>query len=155
MSNTNSLDQQIAETGPQATPVILINHLTGAGYEVSGVNQDNITLITASGVTSNQTSATQTNSNARGVVVWLNMTNVGTGSVTVLIQGIDPVSGNSYNIFTGSAITSNTFIAYTVYPAVANGSTSADQVIPRSWRVYVQANNNNPTTYTVSQAYNI
>jgi hypothetical protein len=54
MSNANSLDQQIAETGPQATPVILINHATGAGYE--GGSQISTTTGTPTNVVANTTS---------------------------------------------------------------------------------------------------
>src|SRR5262245_49268074 len=43
-------------------------------------NQDNIALINAVAVTTTQTSADQTNYNARGIITVLDMTTVGTGS---------------------------------------------------------------------------
>lgn len=76
------------------------------------------------------------NPNCRGVVVFANVTAGATPSLTVTIQGKDPVSGTYYTILTGTAITSNTNAAIRVYPgiAVSAGSTASD-ILPSQWRI--------------------
>lgn len=107
-------------------------------------------LITASSATTTQTSADQTNTSARGIKVVLNTTAIGTGSVTVVIQGKDQASGQYYTILSGAAVTTNTTNVYTVYPGVtATANVAANDVLPATWRVQVTANNANAATYTV------
>lgn len=113
-------------------------------------NFDTGALITAAGATTTQTSAAQINPNARGIKVVLNMTSAGTGSVTLAIQYQDTASGVWITLLTGAAVTTTSTNVYDVYPgrtAVAN--VTANDVLPRNWRVQVTANNANPTTYTV------
>lgn len=106
--------------------------------------------ITASGVTTTQTGTDQTNYNHRGVKVVLDMTNAGTGSVTLEIDGKDEVSGKYYAILTGAAVVSNSTNVYTVYPGITTAANAAvSDTLPRTWRVKVTANNANATTYTV------
>lgn len=132
--------------GAQDSAVFLVDLL---GNAVG--NSDNITLITAAGVTTSQNSADQSNAQYRGIKLYVNMTNVGTGSVTFTIQGKDPVTGTYYTILASAAIIANGFTAYTVYPGItATANVSASDVLPRTWRVLATANNANATTYTVS-----
>jgi hypothetical protein len=107
-------------------------------------------LISATGVTVNQGSGDLINYNSRGVKVALNMTVVGTGSVTLSIQGKDLTSGAYYTILTGAAVTVNGLTVYTLYPGVTTAANAAvSDILPRTWRVVVTAGNANPTTYTV------
>lgn len=107
-------------------------------------------IITATGATVTQTGADLPNFNGRGVKVILNMTVVGTGSVTLSIQGKDLTSGAYYTILTGAAVAANGANVYTIYPGVTAAANAAvSDVLPRTWRVQVLANNVNPTTYTV------
>jgi len=128
------------------------------GLDVSGspqaanllTNIDTSALITAAGTTTTQNSSDQTNINGRGVKVVLDMTVVGTGSVTLSIQGKDAASGAYYTILTGAAITTNSVNVYEVYPGItATANVSASATLPRTWRVLVTANNANPVTYIV------
>jgi hypothetical protein len=128
---------------PAVTPV------DAAGNPI-GATSDTGALITATGATTTQTSADQTNNTGRGVKVVLDMTAVGTGSVTLTIQGKDTASGKYYTLLAGAAVTTNTTNVYTVYPgAPATANVSANDVLPRTWRVLVTANNVNPASYTV------
>ncbi len=112
--------------------------------------QDNIALMPSAAYTTTQTSADQTNPNARGVVVVLDMTIVGTGSVTLTIKGKDPVSGKYYTILAGVAVTTNSTNIYRVYPGLtAAANATASDVMPRTWQVVVTANNANSATYSV------
>lgn len=86
----------------------------------------------------------------RGVTVTLDMTTVGSGSVTLTIQGKDPGSGKYYTLLAGAAVITNSTNRYTVYPGMtAAANLVASDVLPEIWRVIVTANNANPTTYSV------
>jgi hypothetical protein len=107
-------------------------------------------LIAAVGATASQASADQVNAYGRGVKVWVNMTVVGTGSITVTIQGKDPGSGAYTTLLASAAITTNVVGVYTVYPGLpATANVSANDVLPRQWRVSVTANNANPANYSI------
>lgn len=122
----------------------------GTTFDRTRGNVDTAALITATGATTTQTGADQPNVNGRGVKVVLNMTNVGTGSVTLSIQGKDAASGAYYTILTGAAVTTVGTNIYTVYPgATAAAGAAVSDILPRTWRVVVTANNVNSTTYTV------
>ena len=134
-------------TGSQSgTATLLFN---GASYDRARSNQD-LALINATAATSNTGSGDQTNVNGRGLKVVLNTTAIGTGSITVTIQGKDTASGAYYTILAGAAVTTNTTNVYSVYPGLTvAANTTANDVLPHTWRVTVTANNANPATYTV------
>jgi hypothetical protein len=122
----------------------------GASVDRQRGNVDTGALITATGATTTQTTADQTNYNGRGVKVVLDMTTVGTGSVTATIQGKDTASGKYYTLLAGAAVATNSTNVYSVYPGLpATTNVSANDLLPRTWRVVVTANNANPTTYSV------
>jgi hypothetical protein len=109
-----------------------------------------VSILTSGARTTTQTGADQTNVNARGLDVILDVTNAGTGSVTVEIDGKDPVSGKYYPLLTGAAVTSNSTNIYRVYPGLtASANAVANDILPRTWRVVVTANNANSVTYSV------
>jgi hypothetical protein len=90
------------------------------------------------------------NYNGRNLIVVLDMTVVGTGSVTVSIDGKDAVSGKYYNILTGAAITTNSTNRYRITPLLASVANSiAQDLLPRVFRIVVTANNANTATYSV------
>ena len=113
-------------------------------------NMDTITFLNVSQVTTTQSSGVQTNYNGRGCIVILTTSNIGTGSVTLSIQGVEPVSNYVWTILQGTAVTTNTTVVYQIYPGipvVSNAAASA--ILPRSWKVVVTANNANPADYAV------
>ena len=123
----------------------------GSTWDRQRSNIEQSVGITASGATTTQTGADQTNYNGRGVIVVLDMTTVGTGSVTLSIQGKEPTSGKYYTILTGAAVTTNSTNVYRVYPGLtAAANATVNDILPRTWRVVVTANNANATTYTVN-----
>lgn len=122
----------------------------GTTWDRARGNQDNISAVASAAYTTTQTQADQTNYSARGLVVVLDMTVVGTGSVTLEIDGKDPVSGKYYAILTGAAVVTNVTNVYRVYPGlVAAANVTANDILPRTWRVKVTANNANSATYSV------
>lgn len=134
-------------TNPSTPAAQLVVTTDGEGN--LGGNQD-ITLITAVGATVTQASADQVNVNGRGVKVVLDMATVGTGSVTLTVQGKDVASGKYYTLLAGAAVTTNVTNVYTVFPgATAAANVAANDLLPHTWRVLVTANNANPTIYTV------
>lgn len=80
-----------------------------------------------------------TNQAARGIQVFTDLTVLGASStVTVTIQGKDPVSGKFFTLLAGTAVASVTTQMLTVYPGLtAAAGTVATQVVPRSVRISV------------------
>jgi hypothetical protein len=102
------------------------------------------------GATTTQTSPDLANPAARGVKVVVVTTAIGTGSITLTIQGKDIASGTDYTLLAGVAINTNTTNIYTVYPGLtAAANVTATDVLPQLWRLLVTANNANAATYTV------
>lgn len=106
--------------------------------------------ITVTAATTTQTGPDVVNTGARGVRVTLVTTAIGTGSITVTIQGKDRASGTYYTLLVGAAVVTNTTNHYTVFPgATVTGNVSANDCLPYFWRVLVTAGNANAATYTV------
>lgn len=103
-----------------------------------------------SGETATWTSPDFTNYTCRGVVVTLVTSVIGTGSITVTINGKDKQSGTYYLLLSGAAVVTNTTNRYTVYPGLtAAANVTASDVLPELWQIVVTHNNANATTYTV------
>lgn len=82
--------------------------------------------------------------------VVLDMTVVGTGSVTLTINGKDPASGKYYLILAGAAVITNSTNRYKVGPAVtASANAIAQDYLPDTIQLVVTANNANTATYSV------
>jgi hypothetical protein len=78
------------------------------------------------------------------------MTIVGTGSVTLSVEGKDQVSGKYYTILTGAAVTTNSTNVYRVYPGLtAAANATVSDILPETFRITVTHNNANAATYTV------
>lgn len=107
------------------------------------------TFLASAARTTSQTQADQINRGHRGIKVVVDTTVFGTGSVTVTIQGKDETSGKYYTLLSSAAIVSVTTTAYTVYPALPATATSANDVLPSTWRIIATANNANSQTYSV------
>jgi len=103
----------------------------------------------AVGRTTTFTSPDLVNQNARGVVVVLDMTSAGTGSVTLSIQGKDRASGAYFTLLAGLPVTTVSTNRYRIHPnlTAAANSVAAD-VLPEIWRLVVTANNSNPVSWT-------
>lgn len=108
-------------------------------------------LTIAAGVTVTQTGPDiVADQGARGVTVYVKTTAIGTGSITLTIQGKDVISGDYYTLLAGAAIVTNTANRYTVYPGLtAAANVTASDALPAVWRLVVTANNANAATYTV------
>jgi hypothetical protein len=90
------------------------------------------------------------NTGVSGVKVVVDITAIGTGSWTLVVEGKDKISGKYYPILTSAALVATATTVLTVYPgltAIANVTVS--DVIPEIWRLRLIANNANPVTGTV------
>lgn len=100
--------------------------------------------------TAQGTSGDLENPNMRGVHVVLDVTDAGTGSVTLSIEGKDQVSGKYYTLLTGAAVNSNSTNLYKVYPGLtAAANAVVSDIVPETWRVKVTHGNSNAITYSV------
>jgi hypothetical protein len=88
------------------------------------------------------------------LIVVLDVTSAGTGSITLTIEGIDTASVKYYPILSGTAVTTNSINRYRVgpHPAAAANSVAQDY-LPRIFRINVTANNANNVTYSVGYCF--
>jgi ABC-type molybdate transport system substrate-binding protein len=94
-------------------------------------------------------SDTQHNFRQRGVIVTVNVTSAGSGSITATIQREDPAAG-WVDMLASAAITTDSATTLTIYPGFTPSANAvASAVIPRKWRVRVVHNNSNAITYAV------
>jgi hypothetical protein len=113
------------------------------------------TAIASGARTGTNNSSDLVSHNARGVVIMLNVTSAGTGSIQANVQGKDPVSGGYYLLAANpTAVTSAALFVYEFYPgassAAAGGVTVRTAcVLPRTFRVIVTHGNANSITYSV------
>jgi hypothetical protein len=114
-------------------------------------NNEEATLLASASRTTTQTGADITNFQGNSVlIVVLDMTVVGTGSVTLSIEGKDTASGKYYTILAGAAVITNVTNRYRVSPNLTAAANSiAQDILPRVFRINVTANNANAATYSV------
>lgn len=107
-------------------------------------------LLSGVAATASVNSADLTNADHQGVKVYVNTSLIGTGSITVSVQAKDPASGAYVTLLASAAIVTNVMTTLTVFPGLpVTTNVSANDVLPRQWRISVTANNANPANYTV------
>lgn len=112
--------------------------------------QSNTVILQSLARTTTQTNTLATG-DGKGVVCVLSMTVVGTGSVTLSINGYDPISGATWLLLAGAAVVTNSTNVYKVYPGLtASANAVANDVIPSVLQFVVTANNANTATYSLS-----
>lgn len=78
------------------------------------------------------------------------MTTVGTGNVTLTINGKDQASGKYYLILAGAAVSSNSTNRYKVGPNIgASANAIAQDYLPKTIQLVVTANNANSSVYSL------
>lgn len=108
------------------------------------------TLLASAARTTTQTGSDITNGMGNTLIVVLDMTVAGTGSVTLTIEGKDSASGKYYTLLSGAAVTTISTNRYRVGPTLAAAANSvAQDYLPAVFRITVTANNSNSTTYSV------
>lgn len=117
---------------------VALGAYNGASVDQVRNNLDNFVLQASGAITTNGNSFDVVNYNARGVKVFITTGAFGSGAstITVSIQGKDPVSTNYYTALTSASLTASAFTVLTVYPGIAvTANVTASDVIPRTWRV--------------------
>jgi hypothetical protein len=124
-----------------ANPItVALQDASGTGTQIG--HTDTVTLIASAALTTNTNSTLQTNYNYKGTVVFVNTGSFGSGAstITVTVQGYDPVSQSYYTILQSASLSGSTFYTLTVYPGCATVSNQvANLPLPHSWRVQAAA----------------
>jgi hypothetical protein len=109
------------------------------------------TVLASAARTITTASADLTNYNQRGVHVAVNVTVAGTSTLTVTLQGKDPVSGAYYDILIGTAIAAATgLVILKLYPGIGTlAGAAASDILPRTWRVNCAKGDASSWTYSV------
>jgi len=84
------------------------------------------------------TSADQANYQDRGLKIYVTPSGiVGGATLTITIQGKDPISGNYFTVLTSAALSANNVTTVlTVYPSVtAATNVAVSDVLPTIWRI--------------------
>ena len=92
-----------------------------------------------------------TNLGNRGVVVILDVTaSAATPSITLKVQGKDPVSEKYYDILESAAVTGTSTNVYRVYPGLtAAANLTVSDVIPKTFRITMTHADADSITYSV------
>lgn len=118
-------------------------------------NNNEVTVYSSAARTATPTATDLTNYNHRGVVVVIDVTAItDTPSVTFTIEGKSTLGSDYYTILASAAITGTGVTVLRVYPgltAVANQT--ANDIIPRLWRVTPVHADADSITYSVSANY--
>lgn len=119
-------------------------------------NTNALTLLASAARTTNTNSADQVNYNWKGLLLTVDVSSAGTGSITPTIQTKDSISGNYKTIWTAAAaLVANGTAVYAFYPgSPALGSLTFTELVAafvgRTWRLGVTHNNANSITYSAS-----
>lgn len=140
-------------------------HANNRNLAFNGTNWDRIrnnlegNLLASATRTASTNSANQTNYNARGVVLYLNITAAsGTGGLQVFITGLDSTSGNNISMNSAPATFTTTGIKLIMlYPGLATVNNNAQYIInailPRVW--YARVYHGDSSNYTYSLGYSL
>ena len=142
-----------SKPGTYTMPVSVIDAVTGIPIPGGGGGPAVATQtpMASAAQTTTQTSADISTLGYRALSAILDVSNAGTGSVTVTINGKDPASGNYYNLLTGAAVgTISTNPYFVGLGVVAVTNVAAAKPLPATIQIVVTANNANSMTYSVS-----
>lgn len=116
------------------------------------------TMISSGKRTSSAISSLITNYNARGLLLYLDVTQAsGTGGLKLIVRGKDPTTGTMKDLYsTTTAVTAVGSAVYAVAPAISfTGSRilqTFNGLLPRVFDVYVLAGDSSEYTYTLGYA---
>lgn len=115
------------------------------------VQSEEVVLLPSGARTATQTSPDLQNLGGHsGLIVILDVTTIGTGNITLSINGKDPASGKYFSLLAGAAVSSNSTNRYRISPTLAASANAiAQDELPPTFQIVVTANNANPVTYSV------
>lgn len=113
-------------------------------------------LLPSAARTANTTVPNQTNENARGVLLILNITGgQATGGLQPVIQYVDPISGSTpAPAAPAAAVLAAGKYGYVLYPGIGAAANDVKQainaVLPRTWNVVIIHGDGSSYTYSLS-----
>ena len=111
------------------------------------------TLLASAARTADTQSADQTNYNARGVILFVNITAFTAGSVTPQLQYKDPISAVYTAIVSGAALAATGHTVIRIYPGITPAANVAfAEAVPRTWRLNMDHADATSITYSVGYA---
>ena len=149
--DTNGFTSQLLATASH----MLAYNGGGAGYYERWRNNTEGTLLASAARTGATSSANQTNYNAKGILVYLNVTAISGTGIYPLIRGIDPISGVVANLNADIAnITATGLYILELYPGVSGTSgvsikQKTSGILPRTYNVTVWHTDASSCTYSV------
>ena len=122
----------------------------GSTYDDERGNQ-NVTLLASAARTATNQTADQTNHNAKGLHLVIDVTAAAaTPSVVFTIQGKDELSGKYYTLLASAAVTATGTTVLKVYPGItAAANASVSDLLPRTWRLDATHADADSITYSV------
>lgn len=135
---------------------ILIAALLAVSFGASAQNINRTgTLLASAARTATVTGIDMSNDAGSCLTVILDVTVApGVDTVTVAIQGNDPVSLKYYTILTGAAVSATGTTTYKVCPGItAAANAAASDMVPKKWRVNVT--HSAGTSFTYSLGFNL
>ena len=109
------------------------------------------TLLASAARTATTASEDQTHGDYVGAHVIINVTAAGTSTLTVTIQGKDPISGDYYTILASAGLTTTGMTVLKVHPGItAAANLSVSDILPDTWRVSCAKGDASSWTYSVS-----
>lgn len=118
-------------------------------------NLSSVMLPSASRTATEVVSADINNPQWRGAHFIINVTAYNASTLTPTIQAKDPVSGTYYSLLVGNSISSTGTTVLKIYPGaatIANGV--AADMLPKTFRIKMNASGVTPTTYSVGAFFN-
>lgn len=128
----------------------------GVYENVKTPNYGSITWLASAARTTTQTLADQTNTQARGIIVYCNVTVApGVETLTLSVQEKDPLSAVYQVMAANTATTATGIITLRVYPDIAVVAASAtgqtaQNILPGSWRLVMTHSAGSSWTYSCS-----
>ena len=112
----------------------------------------NVIVLASAARTATNTSLDVLNIWYRGIHVVLDVTAVpGVDTVTLTIQGKNPLTGAYYTLLAGAAVSTAVANVYKVYPGLpATANVSANDIVPTEWRVSIAHSAASSFTYSVT-----
>jgi len=111
------------------------------------------TVLASEARTATVDSADQSNYNGRGAHIIINVSSGSGFSVVPKVQAKDPISGSYYDLLVGAAITTTGMVVLRVFPgATAASNLTANDILPRTWRVRMEHGDTTSATYSVAYA---
>jgi hypothetical protein len=133
-------------------------YYNGSTFDVQQNNTQG-TLLASAARTGSAVSPTQTNYNAKGVIVFINCTAAsGTGGLKLQFRGIDPISGAvSWLNATPTPITATGNYLYVLYPGASTIAQDVRQAtslpLPRQWAIEIWTGDSTSYTYSIGYSY--